>query len=794
MIALAISPLIARAASNFDLDGPPLNIRVTRNGETLPIAEVPDLKAGDRLWLHPDLPKRQDAHYLLVTVFLRGSTNPPPDGWFVKAETWTRQVQQQGVNVTIPQDAGQALFFLAPETGGDFSTLRTNVRAKPGIFVRASQDLNQASLDRSRLDAYVAAVTQISEDDPAALMDASKLLGRSLNIKVDSNCFQKPAGQQLACLTQNEDSMVLDDGHTQSMVASLTSGASADLIGQLSSTPMAGGGAYSPYVGAIVDVVRIMNGIHTAQYEYIPALATANGEQLQLKINNPPSFINPKSVLTVGLPAVGEPKLPPMKAVGPDQVYCLESSPLVLPVDGAPLVYSTKLAHDFVLHVAGKEGGAIDLPAKPDAVRGGFLVDTHGVNPEKMDQELTGTLRGYWGFEAVEGPSFRLESAHKTDWKLTQAQASALIVGRSDTLHLDGTDAACVRGVSIEQRGKIVLADYKLVKPDQLDLEVGLQDAQPGAATLLLQQAGLPQPDRVQVQAYSEGAHLESFSIHAGDPNGELQGSRLDEISGLEIKGEKFTPGSLERKDKDDLLTLTSAAPTSSLKAGEQVVAQVTLKDGRQMSLPVTVLSPRPSVTLLNKTVNAAASSGPAPIHLADPNELPLDASITFVLQSANPWKRGEKIEVGSGSDSAIATLSIENGGLTLQDDRTVLANLNPLTSFGSSAFGPVRFRPIDESGTAGNWQPLGNLVRFPALKEVRCPFDTQKNCTLVGSNLFLLDSVSAAPNFSPSMSVAVGFAGSQLEVPRPNGTVLYIKLRDDPSAINAIALPVLPE
>jgi hypothetical protein len=30
--------------------------------------------------------------------------------------------------------------------------------------------------------------------------------------------------------------------------------------------------------------------------------------------------------------------------------------------------------------------------------------------------------------------------------------------------------------------------------------------------------------------------------------------------------------------------------------------------------------------------------------------------------------------------------------------------------------------------------------------------------------------------------------------VPRPNGTLLYIKLRDDLSVVNPVALPVLPE
>jgi hypothetical protein len=34
----------------------------------------------------------------------------------------------------------------------------------------------------------------------------------------------------------------------------------------------------------------------------------------------------------------------------------------------------------------------------------------------------------------------------------------------------------------------------------------------------------------------------------------------------------------------------------------------------------------------------------------------------------------------------------------------------------------------------------------------------------------------------------------STLGVPRPNGTLLYIKLRDDPATVNTLVLPVIPE
>src|ERR1700758_427841 len=366
----------AAETAAFDLIGPKVEVRVQRAGKTLPIAEVPNLQAGDRLWVHPDLPDSQSVRYLMVIAFLRGATNPPPESWFTRVETWSRTVHEEGVFVNVPEEAEEALIFLAPETGGAFSTLRAAVRGKPGAFVRASQDLVQASLERARLEKYLDAVREISASDPDQLKARTSLLARSLNIRLEQQCFDKPTAQQAPCLTQNTDQLVLDDAHSQNMVATLTSGPSTDLLAQISASPTARGGYYSPYVGAVVDVARILSTAHTAQYQYIPALALPKQDQLNLRLNNPPSFRNPKSVLVIGLPPVRPAPVPPLRATDSTQVFCAGKPSLLLPADGAPLVYATELAHNFVLHVEAKSGPSIDLPAKADPLQGGFSVDT----------------------------------------------------------------------------------------------------------------------------------------------------------------------------------------------------------------------------------------------------------------------------------------------------------------------------------------------------------------------------------------------------------------------------------
>lgn len=498
---LYILPTVAPAdTASFDLSGPPIEVRVDRNGATLPISEVANLHPGDRLWVHPQMPDHQSAHYLLIVTFLRGSTNPPPEKWFTRAETWSKKVREEGVFVTVPAEAQQALVFLAPETGGDFSTLRSAVRGRPGSFVRAVQDLDQASLDRARLDTYLEAIRKTSESDPSKIKDVSVLLARSLSIRLDDDCLKKPVEEQATCLTQKGADLVLNDGHSQSVVGAFTNGAPSDLIGQLSYTPQASYGYFSPYVGAVMDLARILDSLHTAQYQYIPALSLPKGDKLQLKLNNPPSFHNPKSVIVIALPAVKQEEAPPLRPAN-GHLACLHDKVLVLPTEGAPLVFSTELAHDMVLHVESKSGTAVDLPVKADAARGGFVVDPDALETAKLNagsgETLQGTLRGNWGFEPFRGPTFQLQRPSEAKWTIPPAETSGLMAGAAHTLHLKSAAAACVDQVSLkDEKGEDLKSQWKLSKDDEVEVTIPVESAKSsGRLSLYVKVAGLSEEE-----------------------------------------------------------------------------------------------------------------------------------------------------------------------------------------------------------------------------------------------------------------------------------------------------------
>lgn len=797
LILIFRMPAFCGDSSNFDLAGPRIAITVTRSGKTLPISNVADLQAGDKLWIRPEFAKDQSVHYLLIVAFLQGSINPPPESRFIRVETWTKQIRQQGIIVTVPDGAEQAVLFLAPETGGDFSTLRSTVRGRPGVFVRATEDLEQASLDRTRLDKYVDEIRKTSSTDPSALKKRSTLLAQTLRIKVNEDCFNKPVEQQPSCLTENSDHLVIDDAHSQSLVASLTSGPSSDLIGALGSSPVARGGYYSPYVGAIVDAVRLLNNLHTAVYQYIPALSLPEKDHLNLKLNAAPSFQNPKSVLVVGLPGIEPTQLPPLRPVDAKQVLCLQQSPLVIPVEGAPLVFSTALGYSFVFRVEGKPGDPIDLPAAADAARGGFVVDTHALSSRVMSAKLTGTLRGFWGFSTFNGPEFQLRYARVAHWEIPSSDANALIVGRESTLHLQSDCAACVEKIVLQDTsGKDLELKWKALEPDQLEVELPMKGERAGPMKLKVGQFGLKNPDVVPLQAYSEAPHLEHFTFSAGDPHAVLTGTHLDEVACVEFDGICFMPAQEPHSDKETTLDLLAQNPSSdaSLQPKENLSARVTLKDGRILSVPATIEPPRPKMTLVSKNLQQASLA--SPVHFGNPDELSQEGRLSLFLKTDIPakFRHSEKIEIATADGSFDTMLSLADSTLILQDASSVLAVFDPLKAFGTAAFGPLRFRPVDGDGLKGEWQPIAVLVRIPFLKEIRCPDSPDKQCTLEGSNLFLLDSVASDPQFKDSVPVPADYVDSTLKVPRPNGTLLYIKLRDDPVTVDTIALPVLPD
>jgi hypothetical protein len=791
------SGLLAQNNPAFDLTGPRIDVHVKRGEVTLPIGQVPSLLPGDRIWVHPDLPESQSARYVLVVAFLRGATNPPPQEWFTRVETWTPAVRSEGVFVTVPAEAQQALLFLAPETGGDFSTLRRAVHDRPGAFVRAGQDLQAASWDRMRLEAFLAEVNNTSQTDPALLKQRTESAARSLGIKVDQQCFDKPSDQQATCLVHDTEGLVLDDTNAQSLVTQLMNGSTADLMNQISYSGLGGAGAYSPYVGAIVDTARILASLHTAHFQYIPALALPTKDTLNLRLNVPPSFRDPKSVVVVALPPVGPAKPPALHPTNVGEEFCAQKPELVLQAEGAPLVFATKMASGLELHVETHDNGktsTTDIPVKADASAGGLMLT--GAAPLLSEADVTAELRGKWGFDEWKGPRFHLHSAQPGKWAVGPGEQLALVVGREDKLHLEGDNSICVDRVEMQGGdGKGLKLAWTSAKQETMEVSVPMKDAAPGSVKLAIYEYGLEKPQMLALKSYAEAASLDRLTLSAGDMKATLLGTRLDEVAKASLEGIELKPTTLIRVQDKDELEMAANSTTESLVPGRHYVAKVELEDGREVRVSATVIQPRPAVTLLSKGTQEEAAATASPVHLSSADDLPIDQRLVFFLKSRVPesFERNEKVEVAATDGSFKTVLTLEDGSLMLEDAKTAIGMIEPLARFGSSAFGPVEARVTAADGLSGDWMSLGTLVRVPGFRELHCPKNPAKACTLTGSNLFLAEAIGASPELENATEIPGDFTGTQLSVPHPANNLLYLKLRDDPATVQTLALPVLP-
>ena len=798
----------AADAARFDLVGPKIDVRITRGAVTLPIAQVPSLQAGDKIWIKADLPSTQSNHLLLIVAFLRGTTNEPPENWFTEIDTWDKK-NIEGTTVTVPEGAEQALMFVAPQTGGDFKTLRAAVKTRPGLFIRADADLNEASFEQLRIERYLAAMKTVPQDDPKAIQERSAKLAATLALKPNADCFKQPVDQQVICLTQSRAPVLLDDGHGQNIAEALSNGPSSDFINQASYTAPAGGGLYSAYVGTIVDAVQIIASLRTAQYQYIPGLSFPEGQTLNLRLNMPPSFHKPQSVIVIGLPAIQKANLPPLHPSDPNQVSCLLQPKMVLPLQGAPLVYSTGFAHDLVLHL-NRTGAVTELPLEADPASGGLVVakdkkrellkpndlkqaptaaKTQAKAGTPTDLTVTGTIRGYWGFDAFEGPTVTVQQVAGKDWKILGN--TQLLAGQDNKLTLTGNATGCIQHIALSSdKAKDVDVTFKpdadKDKKNTLALAVSLKSVEPGGYALAIQQYGDANRDKVPLTAYTAGITVGDLKIHAGDTTATLSGVGLKNVASVEIDKQTFTPAT---DSNDEILHLESKTAVSPATGSE---ATVKLKDGRTMPAKISSQAARPSLKLVSMKSTPAEQSGALAVTLTNKSDIPLNGTVTFVVQTKDAFPRDEAIEVATANNSVHTKLSLADNTLVLQDANTAVAHLDPLKAFGQSAFGKLAIRPVQADGTTGEWIGLGTLVRTPKITEIKCTDANAPTCTLNGDNLFLAQSFAAGKDFAKPTDVPTGFAESSFNVPTPtDGATLYLKLRDDPANMATVTLPM---
>lgn len=780
--ALASSPAASAKSAPFDLLGPSLHVAVTHDGMTLPVQWVPNLSEGDRITIRLNRDADQDTRYRLIAGFLRGVTERPRKEWFHDAKSWKDDKGE--LSLIVPKGARQMVVFVMPEDGGDVNAVIDIVRKQPGTFVRATQELNQASLDRARLDAFLRELRAVEKRNPAGIASASKALTRSLSIRLDTTCLQQPVDLQAACLADNREAMLLSDSHTSQLASTLV-GAPTDLALQLSATRQGGYGQYSAYIGVVRDVLRLFGAFQSSQLQYIPALMPMGDSDGKMLLNAPLSFGKPTSVMVAAMPAIEAPTPPPLRLIEPEKALCAAPD-LIVPVEGAPLVYATHYAHNLALRMKAEDGSPVDIPVAADARAGGFKVQS-ALPFDRFGPMVTGQLVGEWGFAPFTGPNVALANPAGRNW--TAGENAALVIGRDNEVTLRGGAAPCVTSVGMRTAsGGIQPVKWTAHGADSLSLTLPLENGAAGDVVLMIGNKAGEAVQRVTLPALEEAARIDSISLHAGDDHAFLTGTRLDQVRNVTVAGMRFEPGQLTRVGKGDRMILNRVgdAPEDAPAAGQRVTAEVSLTAERRMQVAAIIAPPRPRVSLINLSATNAQAEQGAALALSPPEMVPQNARLTFAFraQGGAALTGDESVEIATMDGSA--TTRIEAGkGYDLQDAHTAILSFNPLDSLGAVARGPLHFRLIGKDG-ASDWVPLATLVRVPEVGSVTCT--EKQGCVLSGKRLFLIAQIAGNAAFENAVSVPDGFTADRIELPGPPPEAIFLKLRDDPNAVARIA------
>jgi hypothetical protein len=249
-----------------------------------------------------------------------------------------------------------------------------------------------------------------------------------------------------------------------SLVNQLTNGNALDLVNQLSYTTLAGGGAYSAYIGAIVDTARILSFAAHRAFPVHSRAGAAHGRQPESAAEHA-ALVSQSQVCGRGGAATrsvlrgrnrsirsnaGERQF--LRAANRGWCCPLKERRWSLPLRWLTDLYST-------LQASETRGAARAQP---------------------MDVPVTGGRPGSkagWSHTATSIPRCRrrtdwrgprqvglrrlgrtantsLFTAQPGKWTLDAADQTALVVGRDDTLHIEGQTSVCVEKVEAQNGGE----------------------------------------------------------------------------------------------------------------------------------------------------------------------------------------------------------------------------------------------------------------------------------------------------------------------------------------------------
>lgn len=438
----------ARTADKFDILGASVNVRVTRNGTTLPATLVPYLQRGDTIDI--SFPKgvqfSTSPRWHLVVADMHADYLRHPPAFPIADADLSREKPGHVWRVAV-KDGATPIIFLVPENGSRYGHGIPDARraitslANRSLLLRTATLSANAQAKESTLGFFLQSLSTIQ---PGQLPDArarvvaaaQSLFGYDLG---SSTCFNEnvPESTQYACAAQ-------------AVASSYQSAPKANVVAALGSQLPITAATYGMLAGTLYQLLAKRRV--EADYLFEPGVIKPGGRYTDVYVQQQPSYdasaASPSTIVYFEIGSRATSPQTPAYGKPPALSLCSDSDALdvSVPFSGLPVYFRS---HRAIVKAGGK---TFDLPAKYDALTG-----YHAALSSAQVAALNGggsvRIKSAWGFGSFESAPATIVAPHAATWTLKDS-AQALVMGQK-TGTLTFTDGGagvggCVQSVALK--------------------------------------------------------------------------------------------------------------------------------------------------------------------------------------------------------------------------------------------------------------------------------------------------------------------------------------------------------
>lgn len=475
-------------------------------------------------------------------------------------------------------------------------------------------------------------------------------------------------------------------------------------------------------------------------------------------------------------------------------------------------------ARDFRLVMSSENGFSREFRLTKNMGMSGWMLTLNPPDVQafpKVKMAVESKIVATRGFNRIESEKFAIPISGGGQWAVAQESLEEFSVGGKRRVVIKNTMGSCFCLQTVTYKpsfgGEFVFAANSDSNPLKFNedgseawFEIDTTNFQAGEGTMEFREYGNEQqPQNIQVNLYNLAPEITKLAVHRGDNKVTIEGSRIEQITMLNIDGKIAQPeenqgngDSGQQQQQINSRTFIFQNP-SDLILSNTVSLEMQLEGGRSYKYPKSfpVLPAKPAIeTDEQKQIEAvtfsnAKTDGSSSFDLKTYPVIPVDTenmTVTVKTTLADYIFKAENINIETHIENGqVGQEVLPQTNFEVLDTLTLRINFAFNNQYQQFLAGRrLQFRIKDRVRGVSDWVTIKQtFVRIPQIESVNC---VKEECRVIGSGLDYIGQVSAdggsiwqpPPPLQPTSD-----GKSSMTIPAvKDKKLLRIKLRDFPN------------